>query len=106
LEEDGTRCKGDDFSSSLAVEILTRGGVARPKVGKSSRLSNMYLFSMLGETRISKFSSLNSYSNEDYSRGKFLKSRLLDTLAEEKGRLLDKQLEYKEWNQETNQMHL
>jgi hypothetical protein len=35
LEEDGKVYKGDEFSTSLAAEILTGGGVAKPKVGKS-----------------------------------------------------------------------
>jgi hypothetical protein len=57
LEEDGKVYKGDEVSFSLATGILTGGGVSKPKVGKSSILSRLNHFTMLGEEIISKLSS-------------------------------------------------
>jgi hypothetical protein len=74
----------------LAANFLTEIGVAKPKVGKYSKLSRLKHFSISGEEKISMFYSFNSISKEDYSTGNSSKSIFLDTSAEDKGSLLDK----------------
>jgi hypothetical protein len=41
LEEDGKVYKVDVVSTFLAAKVLTERGVAKPKVGKSSKISRM-----------------------------------------------------------------
>jgi hypothetical protein len=78
LEEDGIGSKGKEVSSYLVTITLIGGGVGRPKVGKSPRFSSMNQLTTLGEERASKFSSLNLGLKEEYSTGKFSKSKILE----------------------------
>ena len=59
--------KGDEVSTSLVEKVLTERGVAKPKVGKSSKLSRLKHFSISGKDNISMFYSFNSVSKVEYS---------------------------------------
>jgi hypothetical protein len=71
LEEDGKLCRGEEVCFSSAIEILTGGGVEKPKVGKSSRLSRLNHFTISGEEIISKLSYFKLVSKEEHSIGNF-----------------------------------
>jgi hypothetical protein len=51
----------------LATKFLTERGVAKPNVGKSSKLSRLKHFSISGEENISMFSYFTSVSKVEYS---------------------------------------
>jgi hypothetical protein len=55
LEEDGKVCKGDEVSTSFTAKVLTKSGVAKPKEGKSSKLSRLKHLSMSREEKMSMF---------------------------------------------------
>ena len=82
MEEDGIGSKGKEVSSSLVTTILIGGGVGRPKVGKTSKLSSLNQLTTLGEARVSKLSSFNFGIKEEHSTGKFSKSKVLETSTE------------------------
>jgi hypothetical protein len=89
LEEYGKTYKWDEVSTSLATKNLRGGGVEKPKLGKSSRLSRLKHFSMSGEEGMSMLSSFKSISKEEYSTGNSSKSSFLYTSTKGKERLLD-----------------
>jgi hypothetical protein len=74
----------------LVAKVLTKRGVAKPKVGKSSKLSRLKHFSISGEGNISMFSYFNLVSKEEYSTRNSSKLRFLGTSTEDKGILLHK----------------
>ena len=82
LEEDGIGSNGKEVSSSLVTTTLIGGGVGRPKVGKYFKISSLNQLTTSGEARVSKIYSFNLGLKEEYSTGKFSKSKFLETSAE------------------------
>ena len=73
MDEDGEKSRETKVPSSLVTTNLNEWGEGEPKKGKSSKISSLNHFTILGDARKWKFSRFSSFSlgeKDEYSTGK------------------------------------
>jgi hypothetical protein len=77
LGEKSTRLEGIEVSSSVNTTNLIRGGVVKPRVGKSYEVLGLNHYTTSGEIGVSNISPSNSRLGGEKSTGKLPKFKIL-----------------------------